>query len=60
MTQIMAQVFQQYNDTVKGGSAKAANIAKRNEELSAAWNEFFKEDEQLNNIDILEDNNVVD
>lgn len=55
-----ASISAVYNDTVKGGSAKAANIAKRNEELSAAWNEFFKEDEQLNNIDISEDNNVVD
>jgi hypothetical protein len=41
-----ASISSIYNDTVKGGSAKAVNIARRNEELLAAWDEFFKTDEE--------------
>lgn len=39
-----ASISEVYNETCKGGSAKAINIARRNDELTAAWNEFFAED----------------
>lgn len=40
-----ASVSEVYNDTCKGGSAKAINISRRNDELQAAWDEFFASEE---------------
>lgn len=40
-----ASISETYNDTVKGGSAKAINISRRDDELKAAWDEFFKTDD---------------
>ena len=45
-TENEASISEVYNGTVKGGSAKAINIARRNTELLAAWLEFFKVDEE--------------
>lgn len=39
-----ASISSEYNATAKGGSAKAVNINRRNDELQATWDEFFKED----------------
>ncbi len=41
-----ASISDEYNATAKGGSAKAVNISRRNDELQAAWDEFFKEDDE--------------
>ena len=41
-----ASISAEYNATAKGGSAKAVNINRRNDELQAAWDEFFKEDDE--------------
>lgn len=42
-----ASISDVYNITAKSGSAKAVNIKRRDEELLAAWNEFFKVEEDL-------------
>jgi len=34
-----------YNDACTNGSAKNANIIRRNDELKKAWEEYFKADD---------------